>query len=1361
MFSPDGVLHTRSLRPKRTRQAASDDSIKLPQAKRKRSALTRDTFQPLTDASLNTIAGAETGNEKQRGHDTEPQKSITRTSSHPAELTLRVTKKAEKRSERGSAALTLVSNEFYTVAQLPALPEQIRSRPAVPYSCIIAPEHGYALAATHTDALLWPYNLTSSTPPPRDLITFKLPFPPASVDDPLPLLAFTAKSASGEPGIIAVSPKWGKVVYWETITNASSFVPGQTSSGVQGTIPGLLSGESIKELVNAEPAGFILTLSHGRVAQLTVRDQMGRPSIGVQFLRKTASTGAVGGLFGSIRNVFGADRRKGTPFVRAGRSSKAQRTVVVASEDGELEFWDTNLSIGNSMAKAVNMKEELLEALKTYAPKFEPGQPIHFKVLDFDLTVTPGVGSELVKRGDADSTSIALLASVSTPTETSYCIVEAIISGLEVQVKVVHPIKCYTAPLSETHSWRPRLCLSQGHSMTFVLFETAIVLLSLARIKESPSSQLLMEKQALPEPFQDCIRFQEDTIYRVLAYSSEEHDKQPTLVFAVQAFGVVRITASLQTGDELDIEEYNQNISAKSKIEQAVFFGTNRHNPLDLNQTTGQSFSAAEIEQAVHAISSEILFSTSKYVPKSAPTVEGHLKLRAKALDDLVQHALKHYPYALSRNSRFRLLWNAEKLAAAQAIWKVQEGIQRKYPMKDREMSYLDFTLRALHESRQKYPDPAKGETDHVRHWLVTSAGYAEHLVVELVDCIGELQPMDVTDPRVICDYLTEAVDLWVAAYTAAFKFREDNAAIYGLGDEVYQEGVLLSGYPLDIPRPWTSDQQQFEYANDFVYRICNSFLNEWWDIHPGATKNKKKKMPADLDGKPYDAPSQQAMFDLAARLPIQVEVFSRLVKEKRIQEQEIVRAAATDPDSLEEALAEIKKECREQLNRPIELISCFVMPGAIELAEKIRDPGLLVTLTEDYIRRLAKEATENPDREGMLRAKIEDIQDHAETYFDRFGQGWAFASFSNLIRNDELGTLLAKAQDEDGKRQPYLTWFLKKAQKTGQSLGKIGWINDVVGERNYSRAEKTLNQVAQEGETDVWSKRTEICLAKLASLAATEAEQAVGKESKPKPLTSKYDNVLTLLDIQGSIYFHMSPNFANAIDLKAAQELAATFYVHRVIKNSPSLKRLLKSALDTFVAQQALTPTQLVDLLTLADPVEWEGSPEEDPHVIGAEFSLALKVIDMADLPPSEKDALRILIWRRAMIRDNWLLLNETAGKDDARVESEMQQSSLFRTLIQAMTEALDAKQELALYPPSKILEADVLPDVLAKGVGETELAGLERDLERETDKLREYVDKARLEVHYSGLVSTAERAVRGEMDRKGDEVADSVLDG
>ena len=1355
MFSADTPSHTHSLRPKRTRQAAgSDDSIKLPQAKRKRSALRRDTFEPLTEASINEVAGREQVDARVNGHPVEGRGVVTAASAQSKELAIRNGKKTDKRADRGTGGLLLASNEIYSVSQLPSLPDQIRSCPNIPYTCVLSSEYGYALALTHTEAVIWPYNSVSTTPPSRDVITFKLPkdFLAAAAIDPLLLATFTARSVGGEPGLVVVSPKLGKVIYWDTITNASTTIPGQTSNGAQGSIPGMMSGETVQELASAEPAGFLLTFSHGRVAHLSVRDQMGRPAIGIQFLRKSAN-GASGGLFGSIRNVFGGDRRKGTPLIRSGAASKGQRTIVLVTEDAELEVWQTTNNSGSSMAASMSFREALSEALVSRLQQEQSISQAHYNVLDFEIASSR---HEVARPGQSTTIPLIVLLSLPTADSARYFIAEITVTPSESTIKALHRVTSYSVPVQEPTSWKPRLIISQQRPLAFLVFEAAVVMLSLARIQESPSSQLLMERQALPDAFQDCIRFQEDAIYRVLGCMYEEHDQNPACLLAVQGYGMVRLSSHLKQAEEIDVDEDEERILAKTKLEQAVFYGTIKQNPLDLQSASLDRFEAQEVRAAAQAISLEILTSSAKHLPRGGPSIDMQMKVRAKALDDLIHYLMKYVPGLVSRDARYQLLWNAEKLAAAQAIWKVQEEIQRRYPVKDRELTYLEFTLRALHETRQKYPDAAKGEKDRVRHWLLNSVDRVHHLLSELVDCFREFPDMAIVDPKVVGEYYGEALDLWIAAYSAALKFREDNAPHYGLEDDTFEDGVLVGGFPATVGPPWTSLAQPLKYAQTLPYDVCD-FLKVWWGHDQGDVKSKKRSMPVDEDGKPYDAPPRSLLDSLATKLPREVEIFNRLVTEEMITAVTHVEALQGDSDDRRADIASIKAEKRPRMVATIEKFAPYNMDGAIRLAEHLKDPGLLVGLTEQYLQSLALEGGVHPDRANKILLKIEQIQDHTETYYDRFGEGWSYANFSRMIENGELGSLLATAQS-DTKKQDFLTWFMKKGQKRGQAIGKLSWINDVVGEGNYARAAKALANVAEAQEDDLSNQTIEFSLAKLSNLAALEDQ---GRSTQgQEPVVTTYDRMMEIAGIQERVTMHVDAAVGAAIDEKAAEELAVSNFTDRVVAKSPGLRKLLRSTLRSIIGRQPLQPEALVDLLTLIDPVEFNGfDGAEDPDVLGNEFALALQVVELSDLPEQHKEALRYVIWRRAMIRDDWTILNDTRNKDDSAVETSMHASALFRTLTSVLSEAQRptgsrlamADLQHQLISPTQILALDgVFPLILQERfVGDDkDKDSIRKDLEKEQKLLKTFVDKAQLELHWSGLLAAAERSARGEIE-------------
>lgn len=1358
-MSNDTVAQTRGLRSKRHRQTASgDDSVKLPLAKKRRSALHPDTFEPPSGPAPSHKIEPHSNDSQLNGSIHHDKRSISATQTQ--DLALRGSKKTEKRLEKGTGQQILSTNDYYTISQLPALPDQIRSRPTVPYSCTISPAYDYVLALSHTDALIWPYNSSSTVPSPREVVSFKLPFPPATAEDPLPLAAFTARSANGEPGVVVVSPKWGRIVYWETISNASSTIAGQASEGVQASIPGMFRGELVNELITAEPAGFILSMAQGRVAQLTVRDQMGRPGIGIQFMRKSTTSATRGGIFGSIRNVLGSDRRKGAPIVRAGKLARAQRDIAISTQDGEIEFWTNNLITGNVLHHTTPTKDSLLQALTQLVATEDIQQPLHFKVLDICFAITPASQRALVRQDIEHAESIVMLVAVSGREKALYYLVETTISSSEAHVQVVHPVRCYGDGILETADWRPRICMHEKGTSAFILFEKALVVMSLAHISETPNAQFQAEQVGLPDTFQDCVRFQQNTSYKIVNYAVEEHADNLSCVLAVQGFGMVRVLSHIKDMDDVDIEDVASHLGAKTKIEQAIFFGMHKANPFDLQRKSESSYDVEEIRWATLEISLEILSSTSQYLPSSYSSTAELLQQKARSLQDLIEFVSEQYPKSLRRRDRFVLLWNAEKLAAAQAIWRMQEQIQSTYPHGDeRDSTYLEFVLKALHETRQKYPDRTKGEVDHVRHWLVHSVFRIDHVLSELGSSLKALSEWGIKDPRVICDYLLEAVDIWTAAYRAAFEFRDTNAKLYGLGNEPYEDGVLTCGYPVELNHVWTSAPEPLKYAQELIQDVCQ-FLDEWWDYNLMRTSHRTKgsrSVPTDLEGNAYPAPSKETLNELAARLPEQVQLFSKIAKEANIQSRlEISADGRTDQEKEVEIQATIQRY-RPAVRQAIEWVAPYNREGSIRLAEDLKDTDLLVDVNLAYLADLAEQKRLAP-KEGRdisgIDKQIRRVQARAETYFDKFGKDWAYSHYSSMVARQDVGHLLSEAQVDGGRKQEYLTWFFEASANHGQHLGKIFWINAVIGEQRFDVASGTLASVAQVEETDIFAHKTELCLAKLAGLAAAELDQA------PTPLvTVDLKDELEYIRITESLAFLVEAFVRDAIDHKARLDLAVDTFIPDTIRRSKKLQdvqRQLTFILSKVIDSQILSLSELVDGLTLLQ-LDQVRINEEDFDVdvddlYGREFVFAMRAIRLCpsrEADDKQKRMLTNVVWRRLLIKDDWTQLNNTAGKSDAAVKNAMQQTHLYTTLWYMLEDAGDADAEVRIPAVE-----DMLQPALSSTSATTE-EKMPEELRHEILKLRSYVDKARLSEHFVGLVKEAKDAVRQAKDAQGEAMA------
>ncbi|ERF72515.1 hypothetical protein EPUS_09293 [Endocarpon pusillum Z07020] len=770
---------------------------------------------------------------------------------------------------------------------------------------------------------------------------------------------------------------------------------------------------------------------------------------------------------------------------------------------------------------------------------------------------------------------------------------------------------------------------------------------------------------------------------------------QYTVPESIQGFGIIRVASTASARPSEEPEEVK--ITLKSRIEQAIFYGTLRHNPLDLTSTEQQTCSSEEIEEAALSISHEILSSSSKYIPKASPSLDQHLKLRAKALEDLVLHLQKRYG-PLPRLLKWRLLWGAEKLAAAQAMWKVQEEIMRRKP-KDRKETYWEQLLFFMASDYRTEADESKGETD------------LGHKEVKEDDFLSEYE---------MVENIRESSDLWVAGFEAAYRFREDNAPLYGLGDEIFdpQHGILKSGYK-DLPEAWTIEQRTVRMGECLLQLVYDTTL-EWWGLSRTGGAGK---------------PSRKTVIHMAHAMPKELDLYQRMFAERHAWLME--QNHEENPKYLEQAKKMLKWGQQSRRDYFYRIARLGLVHEAIDLAEHWKDMKALMDLDLEAKQQLierTKESSEPSERDvKKFEQDLQSIKKRTEGYFEKYGSAWAKAYFNKMVIDGELGR-----------------------------YQKISWINDVVGEEDFSSAAKTLESLATKKVDNLWMQKTELCLAKLTRIAAVETKQKASRKD-PRISTKKFDDRLALLGIQDGLQAHILPSIGPVIDDTGARQVALETFRKRIVreKKYPALKALLNDGLGLLLRRKAVSPQRLVDILTLMDPVEYQGLEENDPQILSHEFWLALKVLRLGEIDPSMLEGLTRIIWRRAMIRDDWMSLNDTTEKNDEEVTAEMTKTGLFRTLVayyEHVQQHPEESSSIKLPSPSQISEAEVFPMSLRKRFRENEIELVLRDLEGENEVLKRYVEKGRLELHYGGLLKMAQATVRAQADRAGDEAAEEA---
>ena len=1030
-------------------------------------------------------------------------------------------------------------------------------------------------------------------------------------------------------------PVNGNIIYWDSLSSAASVdLHRQRQQATRGVVAGMMSGETIINVTEAEPHGFIMTLSTGRIAHMTVSDPQGRPKINVQFLRSGAAY-AAGGLFGSLKSVFSsAGWKRDVAAVKAGSSwQRGQRFAVVATTMGAFQVWDLNWNGTHSLEFEVNAGQDLLKAVQRGDDSFKGQDDQRLEVLDFTILPRRDTDTETVKPADRGHGKLLILTTLKRAEMSLYTLVSAELTSTSLSIEVVHPISCYKTPLPADVNFRPRVLIPEPLETAFVVFETSVVLVSLVEIEESPSSQLQLEAHALPDPFQDVVDFQKSKGYRVIGYAAEPLDRnqsQASCVLLISDFGLIRITA-------LPVERnqsafHRATVTAKTKLEQAVFYGYLERDLLDFSGRPEISFGLDEVEEAALEVSDSIMRSKTKYIPATSLSTDQQLQRRSQALADLMKHLTKYY-LPMSRTTRWQLLWNAEKMAACNFLWRSYDvAVKAK---REGKKTLLMEAIEFLHEDYKTENDPDRFETDPVRHWFVHDVSRLEYLIPWAPSALDLLFKQSEEDNEEMDLFtrvrlMTEANELQLSALETAFNFRESNAALYGVDDERMMDGVLQSGYET-LPEIWTCKQNILDSVEKLV--------------------KESRQMAEDLAEVEGDDPTIRTIEKLMTYNPRLVQTWCQVYIERfRWLKSRHEPAVQTQGKMLQNKFFNDRKDLFFKLS------DLGLGRDGIRLAEKYHD----MTALANIVHHAVTEAYQRIDQPGVQQSELEEakeiiriIETKIASYFTKFGSIWAEAYFPKKISSGES----IAALNETSKFKDHLTTFFR----TSHNYDKLSWINEVCSEYNYAAAADSLRK-ASKREASLWNKKIELSMGKLAILAAKTKNQANGDIADTA--IGKVERSISVLTVQEILFHHIYPVLTNAIDKKAETELAISHFCRSFVRGKPTLRENLVHYVTKLINKRVLDPEDLIETITLMD--EGNLKPGHDDFM-DERFYLALKLSSLLYLEGGDlnrRDLREKIIWRRCLIQDDWEAINRTELKDDTQVEVETGTTALFKTL-------------------------------------------------------------------------------------------------
>ncbi|RAH61786.1 hypothetical protein BO85DRAFT_455907 [Aspergillus piperis CBS 112811] len=1308
MFVPKTLSSAASQRnPRRRQRTNSDESPKPPSAKRQRSNLRQKGLE-LTSQNPNDNHTKLDFQERQPSTLSNEGVANSETAHFHRNIPIRAVKRPGKRVDEGEGTVVLSKTEFYTVTQLPTLPDQVLGLQTGPFRGSFGTSHGYALALTKSHAIVWAYSTTTPSPSPADVFTLAIPESCKEPGNTAPLGLLLSTVAGGVPGLMVVMPYTGKIIYWETISSAATLAfSRQKHSGIQGCIPGLLSGEHATDVINSEPSGVVVILSTGRVAHITIRDCQGKPAVTVSFLRSPAGGGRPG-LLGSLRNALGGGfYRKDIATVRAGEShQRGQRDVVIATSQGLFEIWDTHWNNGSMLKHQHDVYGLLSEALGPLI--VGEADDYRLKVLDFVLADCKSTNA---RDGPNSSLITAVVASVShsAPGIVRDMFVVQMRFSDDVQVLSTNTIDFHGL---RTHLDFPRVRLfvpSPGHT-AFIVVGQSIVLLSLT-ISEHPTiTQDAVSVTQQGRAFKDIIPLRSGESYEILGSGCENQSGEGSLaacLLMVRDFGIIRIAAlpSERTKSNVDVGR----ITAKHKIEQAIFYGTMTKNPLNLTGDDGIGFPISETENAALEICQELMRSASEFIPSSGISVDQNLKLRAKALDDLAL-LLTQQNETIRREIWWQLLWSAEKLAAQRAMWKLEDEA-RKCTSKN--STLLAHIIGLMSEKFKTKIEEQTGDCDPVRHWFLYDTFQMEHIVPWIFKAIKPQKGSSAKQGRRMSEQLLEASDLSLAVLETAFRYRDENSSRYGIGDGYLEDGILTGDYT-GLSEFWTSQRYcyiEFGHLLDLELDSCRAWI-------------QKTTIGVEL-------PETQTVRRIAKNSSRQLQILGLMHCER-------VRWLSSQESQklIDESIATEQAHIKQRKWQLFKLAGIGHLDDAIMLAEQFRDMGALVELIielQDQTKSLVTHQDSPNKNAGADENASERLSQKISFYFEKFGESWADSFFSRQISMGQSGILFAMK-----KFQPFVTQFLRKHP----AYLRLGWINDVIGENDYEGAARSLEKLATKHESDIWSHRVELSLAKLANLAVWE-ESRMPDSLVVRKNVRRLEDFAEVDAVQEVIFAYVAPALHNAIDQKAEIDIAIEQFRNPTAADRPSLHEIFSEALAKIVTRQVLSSDELVDLLTriYLSQVSDQGQDE----IVGKQFYLALRIIRLSydQRDPQYHAALQKLVWRRCMIDNNWEKLEEAAEGLGMDTESFLYATTLSRTLCWCLRDGLDEDSNYpSIYVPNgphDVLLSDFDADLITTRFPPERRARISRDLARENEILLQQIEKGKLDFWFKNLFDSA----------------------
>ncbi|GMM33862.1 Nup133 protein [Saccharomycopsis crataegensis] len=391
-------------------------------------------------------------------------------------------------------------------------------------------------------------------------------------------------------------------------------------------------------------------------------------------------------------------------------------------------------------------------------------------------------------------------------------------------------------------------------------------------------------------------------------------------------------------------------------------------------------------------------------------------------------------------------------------------------------------------------------------------------------------------------------------------------------------------------------------------------------------------------------------------------------------------------------------------------------MNAALQLAENFEDLLSLVRICDG-------------EKDRVLSNGLDDtfVKERLDSYFEKFGYRFAETLYNYYVLNGKLQELLLGF--------PKYNSLLKRFLSSGNH-GRISWIRNIL-DGEYFDSAYDLYTIANKADDLVSNKKLQLSVAKLSVLAQDEDQYNPNSDD----ILADIETGLTVLDIQENLYNQVSGlvHFEDDSDLVTETDRVLALLTSYLQKRSPIVNFLnLRKHLSKLLSNKSVPATELIDLYTLLDTK----TPEMKMN-----FYQALKLVGTGFLSYSEKNISEILIWRRAILADDWKEIGNSVNRTPVFIKEKMENSALCITLLQCFQDDLFAtnnNNRKIRLPDLEYLTQPIPQEEVAKRYGknlnQASLASLTEQLDKEVQLIKDIMASFDFENYVKGIIGTAQ---------------------